>query len=262
MSNTNLQPFNFESHALRVQMDEHGQPWFNASDVCAVLDYANPHKAVADHVDADDLTKREVIDSLGRTQSANHINESGLYALILGSHKEQAKRFKRWVTSEVLPTIRQTGSYTAPTSDKPQTQPSAAAKEFRALFGIARLIGCDRNVAAISANNAVTRLTGVNLLQTLGQTHLEAERQNVLWFTPTELGKRLGISARQFNLLLAEAGLQANLNGKWEPTEEAEGLFRLFDTSKRHGDGTSVTQLKWSDSVLGKLNQEAIEEGI
>ena len=260
MSNTNLQPFNFESHALRVQMDEHGQPWFNASDVCAVLDYANPRKAVDDHVDKDDVTKRDVIDSLGRTQSANHINESGLYALILGSHKEQAKRFKRWVTSEVLPTIRKTGSYTAHAATNPQTLPSAAAKEFRALFGVARLIGCDRNAATISANNAVTRLTGVNFLQALGQTHLTTERQDTLWFTPTELGKRLGISARQFNLLLAEAGLQARQGDKWEPTDAATGLFRLLDTGKSHGDGTSVTQLKWSDSVLGKLSQETVEE--
>lgn len=97
---TEMQTFKFESHAVRVQTDEHGQLWFNANDVCEVLELTNPHKAVGDHVDADDLTKREVIDSLGRTQRANYINESGLYALIIGSHKPEAKRFKRWVTSE------------------------------------------------------------------------------------------------------------------------------------------------------------------
>ena len=109
-----LTPFQFESHALRVQIDDSGQPWFNANDVCAALELANPSDAVSKHVDADDLAKREVIDSLGRTQRANHVNESGLYALILGSTKDAAKRFKRWVTSEVLPTIRKTGSYVVP----------------------------------------------------------------------------------------------------------------------------------------------------
>ena len=247
-----LQAFNFEAHALRVQMDEHGQPWFNASDVCAVLGYANSRDALADHVDQEDVAKRDTLTAGGK-QAANHINESGLYALILGSTKEQAKRFKRWVTAEVLPTIRQTGSYTA----RPAPQPSAAAKEFRALFGVARLIGCDRNAAAISANNAVARLTGVNLLQTLGQTHLEAERQDTLWFTPTELGKRIGVSARQFNLLLAEAGLQVNRAGRWEPLEAARDMFRLLDTGKTHGS-TPVTQIKWSAAALDCIRSEAV----
>jgi prophage antirepressor-like protein len=123
-------PFVFESHAVRVKLDEKGQPWFNANDVCTALEFVNPHKAVADHVDSDDLTKREVIDSIGRRQIANFINESGLYALILGSTKDAAKRFKRWVTSEVLPAIRKTGSYqTEPSSpaafDIPKTLPDA-----------------------------------------------------------------------------------------------------------------------------------------
>lgn len=69
--------FNLDSHALRVQTDDEGSPWFNANDVCSALDLSNPHKAVADHVDGDDLTKREVIDGLGRTQRANYVNESG-----------------------------------------------------------------------------------------------------------------------------------------------------------------------------------------
>ena len=104
-------PFQFEAHAVRVQVDELGQPWFNATDVCDALEMGNPSQAIKSHVDADDLQKLEVIDSLGRTQRANHVNESGLYALILGSTKDTAKRFKRWVTHDVLPTIRKTGGY-------------------------------------------------------------------------------------------------------------------------------------------------------
>ena len=80
---------------------------------CAALELTNPHKALADHVDTDDLTQREVTDNLGRKQLTNHVNESGLYALIFGSRKESAKRFKRWVTSEVLPAIRKDGYYVA-----------------------------------------------------------------------------------------------------------------------------------------------------
>lgn len=123
-------PFVFESHAVRVQVDEKGQPWFNTSDVCEALELGNPSQAIKSHVDADDLQKLEIIDALGRPQRANHVNESGLYALIMGSTKDAAKRFKRWVTSEVLPAIRKTGSYqTAPSSpatfDIPKTLPDA-----------------------------------------------------------------------------------------------------------------------------------------
>ena len=98
---------------LRVQVDDAGQPWFNASDVCDVLEMGNPSQAIKSHVDAEDLQKLETLTPGGR-QRQNHVNESGLYALILGSTKEAAKRFKRWVTSEVLPSIRKTGSYAVP----------------------------------------------------------------------------------------------------------------------------------------------------
>ncbi|MBF0583684.1 MAG: Bro-N domain-containing protein [Magnetococcales bacterium] len=109
-------PFSFEEKQVRVILDEQNNPWFNAGDVCAVLGYVNSRDAIAKHVDEDDVAKRDIIDSLGRFQQTNHLNESGLYALIFGSTKEEAKRFKRWVTSEVLPSIRKTGSYATQTA--------------------------------------------------------------------------------------------------------------------------------------------------
>ncbi len=109
----NIVPFNFENTELRVVTDDRGIAWFNANDVCAALELANPRAAIAKHADPDDVAKRDIIDSLGRSQLASFVNESGLYALIMGSTKDAAKRFKRWVTDEVLPSIRKTGSYTA-----------------------------------------------------------------------------------------------------------------------------------------------------
>lgn len=87
------------------------EPWFVGKDVAEALEYNEPHKAIARHVSDDDRTKYPVTDSTGRTQDTWIINESGLYALIFGSKLESAKRFKHWVTSEVLPTIRKTGGY-------------------------------------------------------------------------------------------------------------------------------------------------------
>jgi len=103
--------FSFEGKAITTQTDENGLDWFSANDVAAALGYANPSKSVRDHVDDDDLTKRRVIDNMGRNQVANFVNESGLYSLILRSNKPEAKRFKRWVTNEVLPSIRKDGGY-------------------------------------------------------------------------------------------------------------------------------------------------------
>lgn len=94
------------------------EPLFCAADICRALGYTNGRKAISDHCEEDDVTKRDIIDNLGRTQSASFVNESGLYALIFGSKLDNAKQFKKWVTSEVLPAIRKTGSYTAKTMSR------------------------------------------------------------------------------------------------------------------------------------------------
>ena len=96
--------------AVRVIQDELGEPWFVLSDVCKILELSNP-TMVAQSLDVDDLSSIEVIDNIGRKQKANAVNESGLYQVIFQSRKPEAKQFKRWVTSEVLPTIRKTGGY-------------------------------------------------------------------------------------------------------------------------------------------------------
>ena len=107
--------FSFENNAVRT-LGAPESPLFVAVDICSSLGYANSSKAIKDHVDPEDLIKSEIIDKLNRIQTVNRVNESGLYALIFGSKLESAKRFKRWVTSEVLPAIRKTGRYEAPTT--------------------------------------------------------------------------------------------------------------------------------------------------
>ena len=87
------------------------EPWFVGKGVATILGYAKPLNALATHIDEDDSLKQGLIDSMGRTQETTFINESGLYSLILSSKMPNAKKFKRWVTSEVLPAIRRTGGY-------------------------------------------------------------------------------------------------------------------------------------------------------
>lgn len=107
---TELQIFNSEEFGAVRTVTIDNEPWFVGKDVAEALGYSNSRKALADHVHEDDkgVTK---CDTLGGKQDLTVINESGLYALIFGSKLESAKRFKHWVTSEVLPTIRKTGGY-------------------------------------------------------------------------------------------------------------------------------------------------------
>jgi hypothetical protein len=136
-------------------------------------------------------------------------------------------------------------------------QTMTAAKLIPALVRVARLFGCDKNAAAISANQAAQKLTGTNMMQLLGHTHLEAANQDDLFFTPTELGKRLGgTSARGMNLLLAEAGLQMKRNDVWEVTEAGKDFARIYDTGKKHGSGVPIQQIKWSANVLRMLGAD------
>ncbi|MBP4033556.1 BRO family protein [Aeromonas sp. PrichA-15] len=117
----------FENYQIRIITDEQGEPWFVASDVAAVLGYAQTNN-MNKLIDEDDKNKR-VLQIGGNYVNQSLINESGLYHAIFGSTKLEAKRFKRWVTSEVLPSIRKTGSYGAPAANLPDfSNPAAAAR--------------------------------------------------------------------------------------------------------------------------------------
>lgn len=115
-----ITPFNFGSNIVRV-VSRNNDPWFVANDVCKALGYSNTSKAIADHLDDEERYN----ESLDRGGSLLLISESGLYALVLRSRKPEARKFAKWVTSEVLPTIRKTGSYQSNT----QSQRTALAHQ-------------------------------------------------------------------------------------------------------------------------------------
>lgn len=106
-----LQEFSFKGKEVRSLVIEN-EPWFVGKDVAEVLGYKNTRDALSKHIDKEDKKDGVAVhDTMGRIQNPIVINESGLYSLILSSKLQQAKEFKRWVTSEVLPAIRKTGSY-------------------------------------------------------------------------------------------------------------------------------------------------------
>lgn len=106
-------PFDFENHAVRV-LTRDGEPWFVLADVCGVLEHSNP-ASVARRLDEDEKITLNISEGNRGNPNTTIINESGLYTLILTSRKAAAKRFRKWVTAEVMPSIRRTGSYSLPT---------------------------------------------------------------------------------------------------------------------------------------------------
>lgn len=113
---SNITPFDFDGHPIRVVTDEHGEPWFIAMEVASVLGYTDAFE-VTKRLDEDEKQNRRIAGFGPRGVTV--INESGLYSAILGSQKPEAKPFKKWVTREVLPSIRRTGGYTG-SAVKPQ----------------------------------------------------------------------------------------------------------------------------------------------
>lgn len=106
-----IQIFKNEEFGQVRALEINGEPYFVGKDVAEVLGYSDTSDAIKKHVDEEDKMGRQIADSLGRLQNTKIINESGLYSLILSSKLPNAKKFKRWVTSEVLPQIRKTGGY-------------------------------------------------------------------------------------------------------------------------------------------------------
>ena len=154
---TKLAVFSFGNQEIRTVTDEHGEAWFVANDVCAALELGNARQALETHVDAEDVQQMDTLTPGGK-QLTNHVNESGLYALIFGSRKESAKRFKRWVTSEVLPAIRKNGYYAAkppaqeriPTNNLHRTQwydcpPRSIEEDIRKVEVLAQFAGLSRS---------------------------------------------------------------------------------------------------------------------
>lgn len=140
---SNIQIFNYQSNEVRT-VEMGGEPWFVLKDVCTVLGISHITDT-AKRMDEDEVGQTEVIDSMGRKQSTYIINESGLYNVILRSDKPEAKPFRKWVTSEVLPTLRKTGSYMMP----------KMTKEMQAIFLLDnRTAQLDQRVTALE-NNAV-----------------------------------------------------------------------------------------------------------
>lgn len=181
----NIQIFKYEDNDVRT-VDLNGEPWFVGKDVAAVLEYSNPRKALADHVDQEDkgVTK---CDTLGGVQELTIINESGLYSLILSSKLPTAKQFKRWVTSEVLPSIRKNGGYI---SGQEQLTPSELMAK-ALLVANKTLAERDARISELTVQNAI--------MQPKAEYFDELVDRNLLT-SFRETAKQLGVEEKSLSL--------------------------------------------------------------
>lgn len=253
---TQLIPFSFESHEIRVASDERGAVWFVAKDVADALDVSWKGSDTLESIKAEWKGVRK-FRTPGGEQELIVILEQAVYKLAFRSRKPEAERFSDWA-ADVIASIHKTGSYVLSAA---KAAPSAAldtamryAKEGARL---ARAFGFDRNMIALSANNLARTVTGIDVLEYMGATHLLADPSGRT-YTPSELGKLCDppLSAIKFNLLLESAGLQTKEFGAWMPTDAASGLFEWLDTGKRHSNGAPVKQVKWFSAVLGKMGEQ------
>lgn len=113
METTNITPFTYNSHQVRVVTGPDGEPWFILADLCRVLELKNP-RDVASRLDRGDVGTTDATDSVGRTVQMNTVTESGMYDTVLLSRKPEARAFRRWLTHDVVPSVRKRGGYLTP----------------------------------------------------------------------------------------------------------------------------------------------------
>jgi prophage antirepressor-like protein len=188
---------------VRVHLDEDGNPWWVAADVCRVLDLSNPTMALNTLDDDEKLTLSNIEGQTGHggAQFFNIINEPGLYSLILRSRKPEAKEFKRWLTHEVLPAIRKTGRYE-------HTDITVLGLENKKLLATGLLALADSDLypkvrATLFRAEAVSVLSGEPMTKYLPPVAAGRE----LWLTPTELEELTGLTANMVGRILKKLGL-------------------------------------------------------
>lgn len=219
------------------------EPFFVGKDVAEILGYSNPQKAIRDHVDEEDRGVNEM-DTPGGFQAMKVINESGLYSLILSSKLTTAKKFKRWVTSEVLPKIRKTGMYaTEQLLDDPDLAIRAfqALKEEREKRKALELKNAELQPKAIFADAVTASAT----------TILIGDLAKILKQNGIEIGqKRLFEWLRENGYLIKRKGSDWN-----SPTQRSMelGLFKIKETAVTHSDGH--TTVNKTTKVTGKGQQ-------
>ena len=240
-----VQLFNFENHEVRSLLIN-SEPWFVGRDVAEVLGYKKPENAIANHVDDDDKTTT-LIQGIGSNYKSKTmiINESGLYSLVLSSKLPSAKKFKRWVTSEVLPALRKTGQYQVKELSGQELMAKALIEAQNVLAAKDKQIE-EMKPKALFADAVATSHTSI----------LVGELAKILKQNGIDMGqKRLFAWLREKGYLIKRQGTDYNM-----PTQKAMelGLFEIKEGSYVNGSGVNITTK--TPKITGKGQQYFINK--
>ena len=253
-----LQIFENETFGQIRTMLRDGAPWFFAVDACRALDIDPTATRRLD--DDEKVTLRLAQGESNRTSETTLINEPGLYTLVLGSRKPEARAFKRWITHEIIPAIRKTGIYaidktahqssvpTAPTTRAPRAKPVDMI--FRQRLNMARdfsrVTGIPLGIAVAKAIDDAEKLTGEDYAYWKLALPARTDETPVPHLNATQLGAMIGLSAKEMNRQLEAAGLQSKIDKCW----------RLTEAGKLHGEeypfqrnGHSDYCIRWREST-------------
>lgn len=253
--NNEIQKFDFKGAALRTLTDEAGEPWFVLKDCMSILDLGNPTETVK-MFDKDEFSTTEVIDSIGRRQQTYIISEPGLYRLVMKSRKPEAKEFQRWVTHEVLPSIRKHGGYMA--GQERMTPEQMALASMRWLQS-----KVDEQAKQLKAQEG--KVLFANAVETARASILVGDFAKILKSNGIDIGpRRLFAWLREHGWLIKAKGSSWNM-----PTQKAMDLhlFEVKETTISHSDGhttinktpkmTGKGQTYFAKLFLAKPTQEA-----
>ncbi|MEY8382314.1 phage antirepressor KilAC domain-containing protein [Christensenellaceae bacterium 44-20] len=241
-----LQIFDNKEFGRVRAMTIDGQPYFAGKDVAAILGYANPSKALMDHVGDEDKLNNESLSSLGQ-RGGWLINESGLYSLVLLSKMPRAKQFKRWVTAEILPTIRKTGGYVASEDTFLETYMPYATEETKALFK-----------TQLQHIRQLNQKIKADAPKVLFADAVSASQTSILVGDLAKLLKQNGVnigSRRLFEWLRQNGYLMRKGEARNMPTQRSmeAGLFEVKETTITNGDGS--IRITRTTKVTGKGQQ-------
>lgn len=238
-----VQLFNFENHEVRSLL-LNNDPWFIGKDVAETLGYTDTNQAIRKHVDDEDKLSRR-FDGSGQGREMVIINESGLYSLILSSKLPSAKKFKRWVTSEVLPALRKTGQYQV-------KELSGAELMARALIEAQSVLAAkDKQIEEMKP-----KVVFADAVATSHTSILVGELAKILKQNGIDMGqKRLFAWLREKGYLIKRQGTDYNM-----PTQKAMdlGLFEIKEGSYVNGSGVNITTK--TPKVTGKGQQYFINK--
>lgn len=260
-----LQIFNNPEFGEIRTVEIEGEPWLVGKDVAVALGYQNPSKALANHVDAEDKLNNETLLSLGQ-RGGWLINESGLYSLVLSSKLPGAKKFRRWVTSEVLPSIRKHGAYMTPdTLDEMISSPE---------FGIKLLTALKEEQEkrkALEAQNVALEAENEAQKQTIAdfqpiQQYVDTILSSKGTMTVTQIAADYDMTAYQLNSILHDAGIQHRVGKQWILYKEHMGKgYTRTKTSvliRHDGNTETVTSTVWSQKGRLLIHEVLTGRGI